>query len=128
MEFIAIANLLAIEIDGTRQAIASRILTALTDLSSFANSIKIATDSETDEPGPPPATVSSNENINAEFTRKHEPSFTRAVISFTDFEHIISPFRLLHTENVINWVARFENLAQSFALTVVHKFIFVERG
>lgn len=49
LELIAIVNLMAIEIDGIENDITHCILNSLTCLEIFANSIKIATDSEIED-------------------------------------------------------------------------------
>lgn len=87
LELIAIANLLAIEINQAEHDTANYILNSLTDLKSFTNSIKI---------------VIVLENVNSLIKICTEENLSKKIISFTDFENLISSFCRLHTENIIN--------------------------
>lgn len=100
-----IRNLLATEIDRMEQETANHILN-LTNLESFANSIKIA-DSGGDEVSSDPPSL--YDTINSFNMRSNKPNLSKLIISFTDFENLIPPFCSLHTDNIINWLAHFDN-------------------
>lgn len=131
------------DIDGTENEVARRILIALTDIEDFYNTFPVTTDSEFEAESNgkmkrPTSTKTSsvvrvNDCTNGSLHNRDQVSnrptaihfYSKPSISFSNFEYLILSFSGSKSDNIGTGLARFEAIMDAFNFSNAEKFIFL---
>lgn len=117
-QLITIANILSIDIHGTTEEIANRILIALSDIAAFKETFAtVSAETELDDRHSTSNTTCgyntgliSSLKIQSEKTVMYHPHFaSKHIVSFNDIEHLITPYRHSKSENIQTWFLRLKH-------------------